>query len=180
MNKEFIENLKSLVKEVVEREQCLLYDLEFVEGRGRTLRIYIVKPGENIGIEDCANVSRALNLRLDVEDIVPGAGYELEISSPGLERKLRETWHFEMVQGETVKVKVSEPLPIPADYQGHGKTFMQMTGILKAASEAELRIEHEGVEWLIPRSTIVKANTVFVTEKKSKHPTKKGTKGPKR
>ncbi len=66
--------------------------------------MFIDKAG-GVSIEDCANVSRGLNLRLDVEDVIPGGQYELEVSSPGLDRKLTQGWHFEKAVGKTVQVK---------------------------------------------------------------------------
>ncbi|HZU29520.1 MAG TPA: ribosome maturation factor RimP, partial [Candidatus Angelobacter sp.] len=56
-------------------------------GKSRTLRIIIDKP-EGVTHEDCASVSREVSTILDVEDAVPGAAYTLEVSSPGLDRKL--------------------------------------------------------------------------------------------
>jgi ribosome maturation factor RimP len=180
-----VQNLKRLAEEVSEREGCRLYDLEFIESRPRILRVYIDKLPQAeekvpVSVDDCANVSRGLNLVLDVEDLIPGGAYELEVSSPGLERKLSETWHFESVMGETVKVNVSEPLAIPAAYQGKGTEFRQVVGVLNFVSEDELRIERDGVEWAVPRATVTKANLVFVTEPKGKPSHKNGSKKKKR
>lgn len=181
LSREWVQNLKRIAQEVSEREGCRLYNLEFVDGRTRILRVYIDKPTGGVGIDDCSNVSRGLNLLLDVEDLIPGGAYELEVSSPGLERKLIETWHFETVVGQTIKVKVSEPLPVPEDYKGKGSEFRQIQGELIAVSEDELRIEKDKVEWVVPRATITKANSIFVTEPKAGPPNKKTkTKSPKK
>lgn len=100
-----MEQIRRFAEEVAVREGCILYELEFVSGSGRTLRVFIDKPDGGVGIEDCANVSRGLNLRLDVEDVIPGGAYELEVSSPGLDRKLSQLWHFEKAVGQTVQVR---------------------------------------------------------------------------
>lgn len=103
-----LEQIRQFAEEVAVREGCRLYDLEFVDGGGRTLRVYIDKPQGGVSIDDCANVSRGLNLRLDVEDVIPGGRYELEVSSPGLDRKLTQLWHFEGAVGRTVQVRFRE------------------------------------------------------------------------
>ena len=100
-----LEQIRQFAVEVAEREGCLLYDLEYREGPGRSLRVFIDKEPGGVSVNDCANVSRGLNLRLDVEDIIPGGAYELEVSSPGLDRKLTQAWHYEKAVGKTVQVK---------------------------------------------------------------------------
>jgi ribosome maturation factor RimP len=88
---------------VVEKEGFILYDVEYVE-KQRKLIVTIDKTG-GVSIDDCANVSRALNLLLDVENIVPGEDpYDLEVSSPGLERALKKLWHFEFIKNTNEKI----------------------------------------------------------------------------
>lgn len=100
-----LDHIRQFAREVAEREGCQLYDLEFHDGPGRSLRVFIDKAG-GVGVDDCANVSRALNLRLDVEDIIQ-SGYDLEVSSPGLDRKLTAKWHFEAAVDQVIKIKYS-------------------------------------------------------------------------
>lgn len=86
---DFLTRVRALAREVCEREECELYHVEFVSGpNGRILRVYIDRPQGDVSLEHCSQVSRGLNLLLDVEDIVPGGHYDLEVSSPGIERKL--------------------------------------------------------------------------------------------
>jgi ribosome maturation factor RimP len=68
--------------------------------------------------EDCADFSRDFGVLLDVEDLVPGAEYTLEASSPGLDRKLSRTEDFERFQGCLVKVQTFEPLRNNRHWQG--------------------------------------------------------------
>ncbi len=108
---EFLSRIRSLAEPVVAREGCEIYDIEWVSGsagRGRTLRVYIDKAG-GVSLEDCQNVSRGLNLILDVDDAIPGSSYSLEVSSPGLERVLREPRHFSSAIGSLIHVKLREP-----------------------------------------------------------------------
>ena len=80
------------IREIAERVSSM-HGVELVEaelrggGKARMLRVTIDKP-EGVTHEDCADVSRDLSTVLDVEDAVPGGSYTLEVSSPGLDRKL--------------------------------------------------------------------------------------------
>jgi ribosome maturation factor RimP len=108
---EFLSRIRSLAEPVANREGCEIYDIEWVSGsagRGRTLRVYIDKTG-GVNLEDCQNVSRGLNLILDVDDAIPGSSYSLEVSSPGLERVLREPRHFSSAIGSMIHVRLREP-----------------------------------------------------------------------
>jgi ribosome maturation factor RimP len=73
-------------------------DVEWKIGKQRFLRVYIDKP-EGISHADCRAVSEQLSVLLDVEDLVPGPGYVLEVSSPGFDRKLTKPGEFERFTG---------------------------------------------------------------------------------
>jgi ribosome maturation factor RimP len=102
---EIKEKLLSLIGDISDREGLRLYDLEFSGSRSRVVRVLIDRKDGPVSVEDCANVSRALNLLLDIEDLIPGGAYDLEVSSPGLERKLTQRWHYEQAKGQRVKVQ---------------------------------------------------------------------------
>jgi len=86
-----------------------LSDLEFrLGGNGGLVRVFIDKP-EGIDLDDCEKVSLALSALLDVEEPVPGK-YSLEVSSPGLDRKLTKVKHFQRFVGEVVKVQMRFPI----------------------------------------------------------------------
>jgi ribosome maturation factor RimP len=78
-------------------------------GKARTLRITIDKP-EGVTHEDCAQVSREVSVILDVEDAVPGAAYTLEVSSPGLDRKLVKPEDYQRFLGSRLKLMTREPV----------------------------------------------------------------------
>lgn len=84
--------------------------------RNMTVRIYIDKPG-GVTIEDCSTVSRAIEAVVDVEDFIPSA-YVLEVSSPGLERRLFSLEDFEKFVGKKAKVKLSEAIDGQANFNG--------------------------------------------------------------
>jgi len=78
------------------------------DGHQRTLRIYIDSP-DGIGVDDCSKVSYQVSGVLDVEDPIPGR-YQLEVSSPGLDRPLFTLSHFERFIGSLVKLQLSRAL----------------------------------------------------------------------
>ena len=158
-----IQQLEQLVDEVAQREGVTLYDLEFVgRGRQRVLRIFI-DSDTGVSIDDCANVSRGLNVLLDAEDLIPDGAYELEISSPGLERQLRRVWHYEKAVGQIVRVKTNQEIPVPdeAPFRSPPK-LKTLEGELIAANELELVLKKEELNWVIPMTIVHKANVVFV------------------
>jgi ribosome maturation factor RimP len=95
--------LEEVIKRVVEENGCQLYDIELVnEGGNQIYRVYITKPG-GVTLNDCTKINNLLSPILDIEEPVEGR-YYLEVSSPGLERKLTKERHFQMSIGERVKV----------------------------------------------------------------------------
>ena len=91
-------------------------------GKARTLRITIDKP-EGVTHEDCANISREVSTILDVEDAIPGAAYTLEVSSPGLDRKLYRPEDFQRFTGSRVKVMTREPVNGNRHFEGRLESF---------------------------------------------------------
>lgn len=99
---EVIEKVKPLAEEICEREGYILYDIEFHAPK-KTLTVFIDKEKTGVNLEDCSNFSKGLNFLLDSEDPI-STQYYLEVSSPGLERLLKEEWHFKAQLGKKVKV----------------------------------------------------------------------------
>jgi ribosome maturation factor RimP len=91
-------------------------------GKSRMLRIFIDKPG-GVTHEDCANLSREVSTILDVEDAVPGGSYVLEVSSPGLDRKLVRPGDFERFQGSRIKLTTKEPVNGNRHFEGRLEHF---------------------------------------------------------
>ena len=160
-----LEQIRKFAEEVTLREGCVLYDLEFHDGPGRALRVYIDKESGGVSIEDCANVSRGLNLRLDVEDVIPGDHYDLEVSSPGLDRKLTQLWHFEKALGQTVQLK----------YVDEHKNNKSYEGKLVAVNGSVLQFENSKGPFAIDFANVQKARILLVVERPQK-PGKPGKK----
>jgi len=91
-------------------------------GKARMLRVFIDKPS-GVTHEDCANLSREVSTILDVEDAVPGGSYVLEVSSPGLDRKLVKPGDFERFQGSRIKLTTKEPVNGNRHFEGRLEHF---------------------------------------------------------
>src|SRR5579875_874761 len=78
-------------------------------GKARLLRVYIDKPG-GVTHGDCEIISERLGSLLDQDDAIPGESYTLEVSSPGVERKLTRARDFERVIGQKVRITTREPI----------------------------------------------------------------------
>ena len=110
-------------------------------GGARMLRVFIDKPG-GVTHEDCANVSRELSTVLDVEDAVPGGPYVLEVSSPGLDRKLSRPADFERFTGSRVKLTTRTPVNGNRHFEGRLQSFQDGRLTIRTGStgkEAEAR-----------------------------------------
>ncbi len=105
------------------------YGLEVLEveyrggGKSRVLRIFLDNPADKVTHEHCANVSREVSTILDVEDVVPGNTYMLEVSSPGLDRKLYKAADYERFTGRLVKVMTFEPVNGNRHFEGRLMSF---------------------------------------------------------
>ena len=92
------------------REGLEVWEVEVLgSGKQRLIRIYIDKP-EGVTHADCELISQQVGTVLDVEDVVPGSGYHLEVSSPGIERKLRKIEDFQRFTGQKARVALREAI----------------------------------------------------------------------
>lgn len=158
----WMEKVEKFANEVAAQEGCIIYDLEFVgAGKGRTLRIFIDREDGNVSVGDCSNVSKGLNLLLDEADIIPGESYNLEVSTPGLERHLNKPWHFQKAVGKRVYIKTSKSLESVGVTDKKWKSAKTVEEVLESADDTEVRFVIDGVELKIPYSLIDKAKIVF-------------------
>jgi len=101
--------ITQLLTPIVEAQGVALYDLEFIkEGSEKILRLYIDKE-EGVDLDDCERVSRAAEAELDAHDPIPAA-YYLEVSSPGIERKLSKPEHYAKYIGHKITLKLYGPI----------------------------------------------------------------------
>ena len=102
------DELAKLLEPAVERLGYEISDMEAkVGGQNGFVRIFIDKP-DGVSLDDCEKVSMAVSALLDVEDPLPGQ-YNLEVSSPGADRRLTKLAHFERFSGANVKVQMRFP-----------------------------------------------------------------------
>src|SRR3984885_11001061 len=120
-----IEKVREVAERVATSSGLELVEVEFLGGgKSRRLRIVIDKPG-GVTHEDCANLSREVGTILDVEDAIPGGEYLLEVSSPGLDRKLSRPADFERFTGSRVKLMTREPVDGNRHFEGLLEKFEQ-------------------------------------------------------
>jgi len=113
------EELKNVIKNIVEDNGCELYDIEETqEGDHKYFRVYITKPG-GVNLNDCTAINNLISPIFDVEEPIKDK-YFLEVSSPGIERKLTKPEHFEKSIGENVKVTLNDGTKV----KGQLKSFV--------------------------------------------------------
>lgn len=143
------EELRRLLEPAIEALGYELADLELrLGGRDGLLRIFIDRP-EGVGLADCETVSRQVSSLLDVEDPLPGH-YVLEVSSPGLDRRLTKPEHFRRYTGAEVRVKLRFPLEGRRNFRG----------ALVAAGEENIEVEVDGETHTLPIARIETARLV--------------------
>ena len=143
------EELRILLQPSVEQLGYEMTDIEVrLGGRSGVVRVFIDHP-DGVGLDDCERVSRALSALLDVEDPLPGH-YNLEVSSPGLDRKLTKIEHFQRFTGEFVNVQTRFPV------QGRRR----FRGKLVSSDDSNIVVEVDGEKHELPLATIDTARLV--------------------
>lgn len=118
---------EELLEPILKEMNFYLWDVEYVkEGQDMYLRAYIDKDG-GITINDCVDVTRALSDALDADDFVEDDSYILEVSSPGLGRKLVKDKEFERSIGKDIDVKFYRPIDGTKEISGELKAFDKET-----------------------------------------------------
>ena len=145
-----------LVQPIADEMGYVIWDVEFVrEGSEWYLRITL-DSNEGISIDDCERFHRAIDAPLDEADYIEQS-YNLEVSSPGIERELKYPWHFTVFTGEDLNVKLYAPL----EEAGGAKL---VRGILSAYDEEE-DVLHlttaEGKEFSVPREKAASVRAAF-------------------
>jgi len=119
MSKEAIVNkITEIAERVAEPEGIEIVDVQLLGGgRARLLRIFIDKP-EGVSHKECEFISHHVGTILDIEDAVPGDSYTLEVSSPGVERKLSKPKDFQRFTGKKAKVVLRAPVENQIRWEG--------------------------------------------------------------
>lgn len=150
-----VSDIWTVVEPYLAEERLELDDVELL-GRGRGTVVRVVVDGEDLDLDRLADVSRGLSRLLDDETDL-SESYQLEVTSPGLERKLRRPSHYRKSIGREVLVKVSGE---------EKKTTLR--GVLVAAGERDFTVETEEATTVVPYEDVATAKTVFRWERAPK------------
>lgn len=159
------QRLIQIIEPVLEQSGFELVDVRFVlEQGGWVLRVQAdiplsqvtdisEVPSDRVDLEDCENISRELSAVLDVEDPIPQA-YHLEVSSPGIDRPLRTSAHFQHFAGSVAKIQLAVPQQTSS---GERKNFK---GVLKGVLDGKVEIDCDGQVFQLPIDDIDHAKLV--------------------
>ncbi len=152
MNSVIAEKITEIAERVGSREGIEIVEVQLLGGgNNRVLRIFIDKP-EGVTHGDCETISLHVGTILDVEDVIPGGGYRLEVSSPGVERKLSKPADFERFSGKKAKIVLREPM----------NGSRRFEGILGGVKDGIIHLEVSPENSLsIPLEQVEKANLKF-------------------
>ena len=145
-----LERIREAAERVAQSLGLEVVDVEWKVGRDRFLRVYIDKP-EGVSHKDCEAVSNQLSVLLDVEELIPGQQhYILEVSSPGLDRKLTKPAEFERFTGRLARISTIEPVENQKFFEGR----------LAGVAGGKVQIQVQGRVIAVPMEGIRKANLV--------------------
>lgn len=154
LSNEITEAIESWAHEAAEVHELDLYDVVTSSAGGWSVQIYVdlpdSEPGAGVAVEDCARVSRYVEALLDADERVPER-YVLEVSSPGVERKLTKPAHYVKAVGREVEVVVREQI------DGQNK----VVGRLTSFEDDTLTVEMDGAQVPIPLSGVSRAKLTF-------------------
>ncbi len=146
-----------LVEEWAE-EACEMYNVQLFDvtvSKGWLIRIYVdsevgAAPGKGVEVSSCVSVSRYVEALLD-EDEGVHEEYNIEVSSPGIERKLTKAKHYTMSVGKTVRIIVKEAIDGEKDFKG----------TIEAFEDNKIEVTTDKGKVLIPFETVTKAKLTF-------------------
>ena len=165
-----LEKIREAAERVARSEGLEVVDVECKIGKQRFLRVYIdrlppanlpeaaegqeaASPFPKISHADCERVSQQFSVILDVEELVPGPGYILEISSPGMDRALKTEADFQRFIGQLAKISTTESISESKFFEGRLKGFNAGNVLMELKGRDARRVE-------IPLGLIRKANLV--------------------
>jgi len=168
-----LDRVREIAERVAGSSGLEVVDVEFRgSGKARMLRVFLDKPGAAGGDPlagvthgDCVNFSREFGTILDVEDAVPGDNYTLEVSSPGLDRKLSKPAEFERFVGSRMKVMTRLPVNNNRHFEGRLESFRDGTltldvSVASKKSKKKMGVPQDGEKAVIEFANVEKANLV--------------------
>ncbi|MBO5896360.1 MAG: ribosome maturation factor RimP [Clostridia bacterium] len=148
MAKNTVAAVWELAEPIAEELGLILWDVVFEkEGANYYLRIFIDKE-DGIGIEDCVNMSHALDKPLDDADLIDRQ-YNLQVSSPGIERKLTRDFHFECAIDEKVILRLIRPYEGQREFKGVLLDYSETGAItIEFPDETTMTAEKKEIAWV--------------------------------
>ncbi|WP_158542333.1 ribosome maturation factor RimP [Lujinxingia litoralis] len=154
LSNELVEAIEGWAEEAAAVHDLELYDVVASSAGGWSVQVFLdrpdAEPGTGVAVEDCARVSRYMEALLDADERVPER-YVLEVSSPGVERKLKKPKHFSQAIGSDVVLVVREQI------DGQNK----VSGRLVAFEDDTLTVEMDGTPVTIPLDGVSRAKLTF-------------------
>lgn len=151
-----LEEVRDLAEAVTRRRHLRLWDVQMGGQPGRSVvRVFVDGETDGVDLDTVAEVSEELSRALDLRDPIPGR-YTLEVSSPGLERSLREPAHFALSVGKRVTIKTREIL--------HGNGHRIDGRVLGTTEHGVQLVVDDEAEVAVPFDAIRSARTVFEWE----------------
>jgi ribosome maturation factor RimP len=142
-----MDRVTEIARRAAERAGVEVWDIELVgAGKNRILRIFLDKP-EGITLSDCETVSQYASELLDTEDVMADDSYQLEVSSPGVERKLARPEHFARFAGHKARIALREPVEQRRRWEGV-LAGVEEPGVvvLSAGPDQTIRIRMDQIE----------------------------------
>jgi len=147
VSQELLDRLTATLEPLARSEGLILVEVLLRrEPGGQVLRLYVDRPEGGITLDECSMISRQASDLLDVDDIIPGA-YNLEVSSPGLTRKLKTLREYELFSGRPAKVTFRQD-------EGKTQTFK---GRLLGIMGQDVLLEVDGKNLAVPFPQVIKA-----------------------
>ncbi|MBI4797430.1 MAG: ribosome maturation factor RimP [Desulfarculus sp.] len=147
-SKDMESKLTEMLEPVVRSEGLMLVELQWrPEGSGQVLRLYVDRPEGGVTLDECAEVNRQAGDLLDVEDLIPGR-YRLEVSSPGLTRRLKTRRDFEIFAGRPARL-------IFLDQEGKSRTIK---GVLMGCQGDDVLVQTSEGQRAVTLDKVAKAN----------------------
>ena len=150
-NPSIVQTVAELITPVAEELGYFIWDVEFVKEGGRRILRITIDSEEGITIDDCEKLHRAIDPVLDEADPIEEA-YYLEVSSPGIERDLKNDMHISACEGWDVEVRLYAPIDNSKVFRGK---------LLELGENGEIRIDISGEVREFERAAVAKVQTYF-------------------
>jgi ribosome maturation factor RimP len=140
------ERITAIAERAAAREGLEVWNVDVLgAGRSRLVRIFIDKP-DGVTLADCELMSQQVGTVLDVEDVVPDQHYHLEVSSPGVERRLFKPEHFARFAGQKARIALREPFENQRRWEGILAGVEEGMILLETANGTSMRFSLDQIE----------------------------------